>query len=69
MGKVLGLTKNNEKYADVPDRLKWAIPIHESVSRPEIKFGFKMLAAKVAQKIAQEVARRKRSHWSKLDER
>lgn len=29
MGKVLGLTKNNDQYEDVPDDLKWAIPLHE----------------------------------------
>ncbi len=29
MGQVLGLTKNNDLYEDVPDDLKWAIPLHE----------------------------------------
>ncbi len=35
MAKILGLSKNNDKYANVPDALKWAIPLHEWVTRPE----------------------------------
>lgn len=35
MGKVLGLSVNNDKYKDVPDSLKWAIPLHEHLSSPQ----------------------------------
>jgi len=54
MSNVLGLTKNNHKYKNVPDKLKWAIPIQECVSRPEVVRQGKMLEALVDQKIAQE---------------
>lgn len=36
MGKVLGLSTNNTKYTDVPDSLKWAIPLHEWISSPQM---------------------------------
>ena len=35
-GYVLGLTRNNDQYADVPDKLKWAIPIYECINRPGV---------------------------------
>jgi hypothetical protein len=54
MGKVLGLTRNNAKYQNVPDKLKWAIPIHECVSRPEVKLQAKLREVLVDQKLARE---------------
>lgn len=36
MNKIIPLTKNHKEYEDVPDRLKWAIPIHECLERPEV---------------------------------
>ncbi|OFZ10840.1 MAG: hypothetical protein A2Z20_03775 [Bdellovibrionales bacterium RBG_16_40_8] len=59
MGKVLGLTRNNQKYENVPDKLKWAIPIHECVSRPDVKRQSKMLEALVDQKLAEEERQKK----------
>lgn len=37
MSKVIPLTKNHKNYDDVPDGLKWAIPIHECLESPEVK--------------------------------
>jgi hypothetical protein len=37
MSKVLPLSKNYKDYEDVPDGLKWAIPIHECLEKPEVK--------------------------------
>lgn len=37
MNKVIPLTKNQKNYEDVPDGLKWAIPIHECLEKPEVK--------------------------------
>ncbi|MBF0314322.1 MAG: hypothetical protein HQK50_07130 [Oligoflexia bacterium] len=40
--KILAFTKESqEKYSDVPDSLKWAIPIHECLNRPEVKLASK----------------------------
>lgn len=37
MSKIIPLTKNHKNYDDVPDSLKWAIPIHECLEKPEVK--------------------------------
>jgi hypothetical protein len=37
MSKVIPLAKNHKNYDDVPDSLKWAIPIHECLESPEVK--------------------------------
>jgi len=37
MNKVIPLTKNHKDYEDVPDGIKWAIPIHECLEKPEVK--------------------------------
>lgn len=37
MSKVIPLSKNHKNYDDVPDSLKWAIPIHECLESPEVK--------------------------------
>lgn len=33
--EVLGLTRNNDRYRNVPDDLKWAIPLIEIQRTPE----------------------------------
>lgn len=35
--EVFGLTRNNKKYKNVPDDLKWAIPLVEYQDTPEFK--------------------------------
>jgi len=37
VSKVIPLTKNHKNYEDVPDGLKWAIPIHECLESAEVK--------------------------------
>ncbi len=66
MGKVLGLTKNNHKYKNVPDKLKWAIPIHEAISRPEVINQGKALEVLVDQKIAHEEKLKRTQTFGKL---
>ncbi len=66
VGKVLGLTLNNAKYQNVPDKLKWAIPIHECVSRPEVKRQSKLREALVDQKLAREERAAKSKKFTSL---
>ncbi len=37
MSKVIPLTKNHKNYEDVPDSLKWALPIHECLEKPKVQ--------------------------------
>lgn len=52
--KVLGFTKNNDKYVNVPDSLKWAIPIHEAVTSPESLAKAKAVEDRVKRELAAE---------------
>jgi hypothetical protein len=45
MFKVLPLTKNHKNYEDVPDTLKWALPIHECLEKPEVQEASRRLEA------------------------
>lgn len=56
MGKVLGLTKNNDQYEDVPDDLKWAVPLHEHFNSPEMQRWFAERKAQSQQRVRNEVA-------------
>ena len=58
MGEVLGLTMNNDQYADVPDDLKWAIPLHEHLTSPAIQEWFKMRQVLSEHRVAYETANR-----------
>jgi hypothetical protein len=64
VGKILGLTKNNDKYKDVPDRLKWAIPAHESATRPEVVAEGRARVARVKQQVEAEMKAERRSKLS-----
>ncbi len=44
MSRVIPLSKNYKDYEDVPDGLKWAIPIHECLERLEVKEASKGVA-------------------------
>ena len=62
MGDVVWINKEHEQYKDLPKGLCWAIPIHEAVSRPEVKRQAKFLEALVDQKLKrQEIENRKRA--------
>jgi len=54
MAKVIPLTKNYEKYLNVPANLRWAIPIHEAISSPLAKQQAKFLETLADQKLKQE---------------
>jgi len=54
MGKLIPLTKNHKTYENIPEGLRWAIPIHEAVSRPEVKRQAKFLEALVDQRLERE---------------
>lgn len=58
MSKVLPLSKNHKVYEDVPDGLKWAIPIHECLEKPEVKARSKRLEEESKKRVAAESARK-----------
>jgi hypothetical protein len=51
---ILPLTKNHKNYDDVPDGLKWAIPIHECLESPEVKQRSKRLEDDAKIKVEKE---------------
>lgn len=59
MGKIFGLTKNNDQYQDVPDDLKWAIPLHEHLTSPESQRYFKARRVLSEQRVARELNNKK----------
>ena len=61
MGKVLGLTKNNDKYEDVPDDLKWAIPLHEHLTSPEMQRCFAERKVQAEQRVDHAILSYERS--------
>lgn len=54
MNKVIPLTKNHKDYEEVPDGLKWAIPIHECLEKPEVKEASHRLEQESKNKIEKE---------------
>ncbi len=54
MGKVLGFSKRNLKYADIPDGLKWAISIHECLNLPDVIEASRTRVARAKQKVEAE---------------
>ncbi len=61
MSKVLPLSKNHKDYEDVPDGLKWAIPIHECLEKPEVKARSKRLEEESKRRVASEFLEMKMS--------
>lgn len=61
MNKVLPLTKNHKNYDDVPDSLKWAIPIHECLEKPEVKEASRRLEEESKARVEQEIKENKRT--------
>jgi hypothetical protein len=53
MSKVIPFSKNHKKYENIPDGLKWAVPIHECLQKPEVKELSKRLEAEVKNRVAQ----------------
>lgn len=56
MGKVLGLTKSNDLYEDMPDDLKWAIPLHEHLNSPEMQRWFAERKVQAEQRFEKEMS-------------
>jgi hypothetical protein len=59
MSKIVPLTKNYKDYEDVPDGLKWAIPIHECLERPEVKEASRRLVAESKKRVEKEFRKKK----------
>ncbi len=52
--EVLGLTRNNDKYKNVPDDLKWAIPLVEYQKSPEFKKEYAERKKRIKAELVQE---------------
>ena len=59
MSKVIPLTKNPKQYEDVPDGLKWAIPIHECLESPEVKERSRRLEEESKVRVSKEIRKKK----------
>ena len=67
MAKVLPFTRNSSKdYSNVPDGLKWAIPIYECLDRPEVKQASAQLAATVKQELEHEAKAKRKASFRRL---
>ena len=54
MSKVIPLSKNHKNYDDVPNGLKWAIPIHECLESADVKEASRKVEAKAKSKVELE---------------
>ncbi len=54
MSKVIPLIKNHKNYEDVPDTLKWALPIHECLEKPEVKEASRRLEVESKKRVETE---------------
>lgn len=61
MSKVIPLTKNHKNYDDVPDGLKWAIPIHECLESPEVKEASRRLEQESKARVELEIRENKKT--------
>lgn len=59
-GEVLGLTRNNHKYKNVSDDLKWAIPLVEIQRDPAFIAAEKIEMRRIEEKIKKEKATERR---------
>lgn len=59
MSKIIPLSKNHKQYDDVPDGLKWAIPIHECLESPEVKEASRKLEEEVKLRVEKEFCKKK----------
>ena len=55
MSKIIPLAKNHKNYGDVPDGLKWAIPIQECLESPEVIERSRRIEAESKLRIEKEV--------------
>lgn len=59
MSKIIPLTKNHKNYDDVPDSLKWAIPIHECLESPEVKEASRKAVEQSKLRVEKELRKKK----------
>lgn len=59
MSKIIPLSKNHKQYEDIPDGLKWAIPIHECLESPEVKERSRRLAEEAKARVEKEIRKKK----------
>lgn len=59
MSKIIPLTKNHKNYDDVPDGLKWAVPIHECLEKPEVKKASRRLEDESKKRVEKEIQKKK----------
>lgn len=59
MSKIIPLSKNHKNYDDVPDGLKWAIPIHECLESPEVKERSRRLEEEAKLRVEKELRKKK----------
>lgn len=59
MSNVIPLSKNPKNYEDVPDGLKWAIPIHECLESPEVKERSRKLEEESKARVEKEIRKKK----------
>jgi len=59
MSKIIPLIKNHKDYEDVPDGLKWAIPIHECLEKPAVKEASRRLEAESKTRVEKEFCQKK----------
>lgn len=59
MSKIVPLTKDHKNYDDVPDSLKWAIPIHECLEKSEVKEASRKLEDESKKRIEKEIRKKK----------
>lgn len=65
-GEVLGLTRNNHKYKNVPDDLKWAIPLIEIQMDPAFIAAEKKEMQRIIEKLKKEKAAEQRQPFKLL---
>lgn len=61
MSKVIPLTKNHKNYENVPDTLKWALPIHECLEKPEVIEASKRREAESKKRVEKEFKEKNRA--------
>lgn len=59
MFKIIPPAKNHKNYDDIPDGLKWAIPIHECLESPGVKERSRRLEEESKASVEKELCKKK----------
>lgn len=57
---IEGFNYEKPEYADTPDSLRWALPIHECLEKPEVKEQSKRLREESKRRVAKKSANAQR---------